>query len=67
MENNYPTEPAANGHGGKSVSSVSVIKPKTKKAVAAKAKSETKLRARSPRSTRGKSAPEKFGLPILWQ
>jgi hypothetical protein len=60
MENNYPTEPAANGHGEKSVSSVSVIKPKTKKAVAAKGKSDAKLRARAPRSTRGKSAPEQL-------
>jgi len=60
MENKYPTEPAGNGHGGKSVSSVSVTKPKTKKAVAAKGKSDAKLRARAPRSARRKSAPEKL-------
>ena len=60
METNYATEPAANGHGGKSVSRVLVTKPKTKKAVAAKGKSDAKLRARAPRSTRGKSAPEKL-------
>ena len=60
MENNYPTEPAANGHGGKSVGTVWVTKPKTKKAVAAKGKSDAKLRARAPRSTRGKSASEKL-------
>ncbi len=60
MENKYPTEPAANGHGEKSVSRVLVTKPKTKKAVAAKGKSDAKLRARAPRSARGKSAPEKL-------
>lgn len=60
MENNYPTELAANGHGGKSVSGVSATKPKTKKAVAAKGKSDAKRRAPAPRSARGKSASEKL-------
>ncbi len=60
MENNYPTEPAANGHGGKSVSSVSVTKPKTTKAVAARAKSQAKARAQTPRSPRAKSAEGKL-------
>jgi hypothetical protein len=60
METNHATEVAANGHGGKNVSSVSVTKPKPKKAVAAKGKSDSKLRAPSPRSARGKSASEKL-------
>jgi len=60
MENNYPTAAAANGHSGKSVSSGSVTKSKTKKAFAAKGKSDAKLRARAPRSARGKSGPEKL-------
>jgi len=60
MENHYPTEPAANGHSEKSVSpsSMSVTKPKAKKAVAAKGKSDAKRRARAPRSGRGTSVPE---------
>jgi hypothetical protein len=60
MESNHATESAATSDSGKSVSSVSVTKPKTKKAVAAKGKSDAKLRARAPRSARGKSAPEKL-------
>jgi hypothetical protein len=57
MENNYPTEPVGNGHSEKSVPET---KPKPKKAVAAKGKSDAQLRAQAPRSARGKSAPDKL-------
>jgi hypothetical protein len=62
METNYATEQTATDHSGKSVSpsSMSVTKPKAKKAVVAKRKSAAKLRARAPRSARGKSTPEKL-------
>jgi hypothetical protein len=55
MENKYPTDPAANGRGSKGVTRVSVTKPKIKKAVAAKGKSDAKLRARASQSGRAKS------------
>ena len=57
MESNYATESAATSDSGKSVSipSTSVTKHKNKKTVAARAKSETKVRAQTPRSPRAKS------------
>ena len=62
METNYAREPAATDHSGKSVSpsSISVTKPKTKKTVAAKAKSDAKVRSRTQRSGGGKSATGKL-------
>jgi hypothetical protein len=57
MENNYATESATTSESSKSVSipSTSVTKHKNKKTIAARAKSETKVRAQTPRSPRAKS------------
>ena len=55
MESNYATESTETSDNGDSVST-RVTKPKTKKTVAARAKSEAKVRARTPRSSRAKSA-----------
>jgi hypothetical protein len=62
MESNRAPESAATVHGGKSVTvpERSVTKSQTKKAVAAKGKSDAKLRARASRSARGKSVSEKL-------
>src|SRR6202162_587776 len=57
MESNYATEPAATSDSGKSVGIpiTSVTTHKNKKAVAARAKSVSKVRARTPRSPRANS------------
>jgi hypothetical protein len=62
MESNYARESAATGNSGKSVSipSTSVTKHKNKKTVPARAKSEAKVRARTPRSPRAKFAGGKL-------
>jgi hypothetical protein len=62
METNHATEATHTDHSGKSVSpsSMSVARPKTKKAVAAKEKSDARVHARAPRSARGESAPGKL-------
>jgi hypothetical protein len=62
MESNYATESAASSGSGKSVSvpSMAVTKPKNKKTVAARAKSEGRVRARTSRSPRAESAEGKL-------
>jgi hypothetical protein len=57
MESNYATESAATSDSGKSVSTpnAEVTKHKSKRTVAARAKSETKVRAETPWSPRAKS------------
>jgi hypothetical protein len=62
MGTNHATEATHPDESGKTVihSSLSAAKPETKKAIAAKGKSEAKLRARAPGSARGKSAPGKL-------
>ena len=58
MESNHATEPAETSLSGKSVNSLGTLatKLKTKRTVAATAKSEAKVRARTPRLSRAKSA-----------
>jgi len=57
MESNYATESVENSHSdeGVSIPITSVTKHQKKKTFAARAKSETKVRARTPRSPRAKS------------
>ena len=58
MESNHATEPAETSLSGKSVNSLGTLatKLKTKRTVAATAKSEAKVRVRTPRLSRAKSA-----------
>ena len=58
MESNHATEPAETSLSGKSVNSPGTLatKLKTKRTVAATAKSEAKGRARTPRLSRAESA-----------
>jgi hypothetical protein len=58
MESNHATEPAETSLSGKSVNRLGTLatKLKTKRTVAATAKSEAKGRARTPRLSRAKSA-----------
>jgi|HubBroStandDraft_1064217.scaffolds.fasta_scaffold361019_1 hypothetical protein len=59
MENNYATESVVTGHAGERVST-SITKLKSKKTVAARAKSEAKVRPRKPRLQRAKSTEGKL-------
>jgi hypothetical protein len=59
MENNYATESAETGHAGERVSTP-ITKPKSKKTVAARAKSEAKVSPRTSRSSGAKSAEGKL-------
>jgi len=58
MESNHATEPAETSLNGKSLNSPGTLatKLKTNRSVAATAKSEAKVRTRTPRLSRAKSA-----------